>query len=148
MMIRAAAERDLPAIAALLESFDLTTAGVAESMSGFLVAEEAGQVIALAGLEVYGTGALLRSVAVRADHRKSGLAKTLVTHLLDRARHAGVREVYLLTTTAKPYFERLGFDPVSRAAVDPAVTRSPEFGDRLCATAVAMRLILTDGGRG
>ncbi len=147
-MIRTAGSGDLPTIEALLASFDLTTAGVAGSLGGFLVAEDGGQIIAMAGLEVYGTGALLRSVAVRSDHRNRGIAKTLVTRLVDHARDAGVREVYLLTTAAKAYFERLGFDAVSRAIVDPAVTRSAEFGDSLCATAVAMRLTLRDGGRG
>jgi len=50
--------------------------------------------------------------------------------------------VYLLTTTAQQYFQRLGFETVPREAVDPAVTASAEFGDSCCATAVAMRLAL------
>ncbi len=148
MMIRAAQARDLPAIEALLASLDLTTAGVAQSLPGFLVAEDGDQMVALAGLEVYGAGALLRSVAVREAYRNRGLAKALVHRLVSRARSTGVREVYLLTATAQQYFQRLGFEPVPRAAVDPAVTSSAEFGDACCATAVAMRMTLTGGGRG
>ncbi len=140
--IRTARQQDLPAVEALLRSFNLATAGVSQHLPGFLVLEDAGLIVASAGLERYGTAALLRSVAVREGYRNRGLAKTLVGRLLNSARSDGVREVYLLTTTAQHYFQRLRFETVPREAVDPAVTNSAEFGDRCCATAVAMRLVL------
>ncbi len=140
--IRTARQQDLPALEALLRSFNLATAGVSQHLPGFLVLEDAGLIVASAGLERYGTAALLRSVAVREGYRNRGLAKTLVGRLLNSARSDGVREVYLLTTTAQHYFQRLRFETVPREAVDPAVTNSAEFGDSCCATAVAMRLVL------
>lgn len=140
--IRVAQRDDLPAVGALLKSFDLTAAGVEEHVHEFLVAEDTGEIVASSGLEVYGSGALLRSVAVHPDYRNRGLAKGLVTQLLDRARRAGVRDVYLLTTTAEAYFRRMGFATVARTDVDDAVRQSAEFGDSLCAGAVAMRLRL------
>lgn len=146
VLIRAAQRDDLAAVETLLKSLDLTAAGVREHLHQFLVAVDAGGVVASAGLEVYGASALLRSVAVNPGHRRRGLAKSLVTQLLDQARRSGVREVYLLTTTAEGYFGRLGFGAIPREAVDPAVQHSAEFGDRLCATARAMRLKLADGG--
>lgn len=145
LLIRAAQRDDLPAIEALLASLDLTAAGVGEHLHQFLVAEVTGGVVASAGLEVYGAAALLRSVAVDTSHRGRGLARSLITRLLDQARRSGVRDVYLLTTTAEGYFGRLGFGAIPREAVDPSVQHSAEFGDRLCATARAMRLRLADG---
>ena len=139
--IRDAGAADLAKIESLLRDADLTTAGVAEQLSGFLVGEDAGEVIAAAGLEIYGPSTFLRSVAVRPDYRNRGLAGLLVRHLLDRARNAGAHRVYLLTTTAERYFSRFGFIPVDRSAIDPAVQRSAEFGDACCDSAQAMQLV-------
>lgn len=144
--IREARRQDLPAVEALLRSFNLATAGVAQHLPGFLVLEDAGRIVASAGLEFYGAAALLRSVAVQEAYRNRGLARAMVSQLLDHARSQGMSAVYLLTTTAQQYFQRLGFETVPREVVDPDVTTSAEFGDSCCATAVAMRLAL--GGRG
>lgn len=145
MLIRTAASADLPAVEHLLSTSDLTTAGVADQVERFLVAEERGEIVASAGIEIYGVGALLRSVAVRPDYRNRGLAKILVHRLLDSARRAGVREVYLLTTGAGTYFERFGFVPILREFVDTGVQRSREFQDACCTSAQARRLVLSDG---
>ena len=143
--IREARPRDLPGVEALLGSFNLAIAGVAQHLPGFLVLEDVGRIVASAGLELYGTAALLRSVAVAEGYRNRGLAVAMVNRLVDRARTEGVRTIYLLTMTAQQYFQRLGFEMVPREAVDEAVTASAEFGDSCCATAVAMRRSL---GRG
>lgn len=74
------------------------------------------------------------------------MARAIVGRLLSHAHSSGVRAVYLFTTSAQPYFQRLGFEVVAREAIDPAVTISDEFGDSCCATAVAMRLVLRHGG--
>lgn len=142
--IREAVAADLSKIEDLLRDADLTTAGVGEQLSGFLVGEVAGEVIAAAGLEIYGPSTLLRSVAVRPDYRQRGLASLLVRQLLDRAHQVGAHAVYLLTTNAEGYFSRFGFTPIDRGAVDPPVTRSAEFGDACCATAQTMRLVVGD----
>jgi amino-acid N-acetyltransferase len=140
--IRPAGPADISAIETLLTAFDLPTAGIGEQISGFVVAEDGGAIVASAGLEVYGRSALLRSVAVRPDHQDRGLARMLVLQLLDRARGDGIEQVFLLTTTAPEYFRRLGFEAIADAAVDSAVRASKEFDDCCCAGAQAMRLTL------
>ncbi len=72
LLIRAATGRDLPAIASLLASFALPTSGVADHLSEFLIAEDAGVIVASAAIEVYLSCALLRSVAVRRDYQGRG----------------------------------------------------------------------------
>jgi N-acetylglutamate synthase-like GNAT family acetyltransferase len=129
----------------LLTSVDLTVAGVGQHLHRFLVVEDAGEIVACAGLEIYGRYALLRSVAVDPSYRNRGLGASLVTRQVDRARSEGVRQVYLLTTTAEAFFRRLGFDTVPREDVDPTVRQSTEFGDAACATAPAMVLPLASG---
>ncbi|HEY3247233.1 MAG TPA: arsenic resistance N-acetyltransferase ArsN2 [bacterium] len=140
--IRPAGPADRSAIETLLTGFELPTAGVGEQIRGFVVAVSAGEIVASAGLEVYGGGALLRSVAVRPDYQGRGLARTLILRLLERARADGIHQVFLLTTTAADYFRRLGFEAIAEATVDPAVRASKEFGDCCCVGAQAMRLRL------
>lgn len=147
--VRPATEADLAAIELLLSGSNLTTAGVTDQLGRFLAAEDDGRVIACAGMEVYGSSALLRSVAVRSDYRNRGLARTLVAKLLARARQEGVAQLYLLTSTAAAYFQKFGFTPVDRDEIEKAVLASKEFEDEGCATAQAMALrIHHSNGRG
>ncbi len=146
MEIRPAGPSDLPAIQSLLAAAGLPPNGVAEQRGGFVVAVEGDQVVACAGLEVYGPHGLLRSVAVRPDRRGRGVGRALVSHLAARARASGLTDVYLLTTTAADYFSRLGFHPVDRDQVPEDVRTSAEFTATCCATARAMRRTLRAGG--
>jgi len=142
LSIRAASHRDLKGIVSLLTAFGLPTIGITEHLMEFLVADDAGEVVASAGTEVYGASALLRSVAVRRDYQGRGVARQLVGKVLDRVRIDGVRQVYLLTTTAASYFERLGFVRIPREQVDCAVQASLEFRELCCDTAIAMLLTI------
>jgi amino-acid N-acetyltransferase len=137
--LRTARERDLQEILALLGRADLPTAGVAESLSHFIVAKHEGELIGVAGLEVYGASALLRSVAVEDAWRGSGVGRTLIDRALDQARQAAIEDVYLLTTTAEHYFPRFGFSCVSRDEVRKEVRASVEFQDACPSSAVVMR---------
>ncbi len=143
MLIRSAVPTDLKAIENLLASFGLTTAGLSPQLEGFLIAEDGPEIVASAGTEIYGSSALLRSVAVRRDYQRRGLARQLVERLLARARQKGVQRVYLLTTTAAGYFRQLGFRPIFREDVDEAVRGSSEFCDAVCESAAVMRHVLS-----
>ena len=140
--VRSAKQSDLPSLRALLTSVGLTVAGVGQQMDRFLVVEDGGQIVACAGLETYGSLALLRSVAVRPHYRNRGVAALLVTRLVEQARQDRLDTVYLLTTTAEAYFRRFGFDTILREDVDPSVQQSAEFGEGVCVTARAMILPL------
>jgi len=137
--IRQARGADRAAVIALLEAAGLPTAGIPSSMEAFLVAEDAGQVIGAIGLELYGGSALLRSAVVEAGRRRSGVGRELVAWLLDLARGRGARHLYLLTTTAEPYFRRFGFEPIDRTGVPGPVLQSVEFREACPASAVVMR---------
>jgi amino-acid N-acetyltransferase len=137
--LRTAREGDLQEILALLGRAQLPTAGVAESLSHFIVAEHEGDLIGVAGLEVYGASALLRSVAVEESWRGSGVGRTLIDRALYQARQAAIEDVYLLTTTAERYFPRFGFSCVGRDEVGKEIRASVEFQDACPASAVVMR---------
>jgi len=136
--IAAATSADLPALLELLGQSALPTAGLADHLDTTLVVREAGHVVGSAALELYGTTALLRSVAVAPGLRGRGLGQELTRHALALARRRKIRTVYLLTETAGGFFPRFGFRAISRDAVDPAVQRSVEFTSACPTSALAM----------
>src|SRR2546426_6485694 len=95
--IAAATSADLPALLELLGQSALPTAGLADHLDTTLVAREAGHVVGSAALELYGTTALLRSVAVAPRLRGRGVGQELHPHAPAPARRRQIPTVYLLT---------------------------------------------------
>jgi N-acetylglutamate synthase-like GNAT family acetyltransferase len=137
-----AQEAALPAVLTLLETCALPTEGVDAVLTTMLVAYEGERLIGCAALEVYGTVALLRSVAIHPAYRSRMLGQHLVQTILDHARSLRIREVYLLTETASEYFPRFGFRLIGRSAVAPAIQHSVEWTSVCPVSAQAMVLHL------
>jgi amino-acid N-acetyltransferase len=133
---------DLPAVRALLESLELPAEDVGAPNQSFLIARDGGDLAGCVGLERHGDAVLLRSLAVPAARQGRGLGRALHGRALGVARATGVREVYLLTTTAEGFFAREGYARVDRSAVPLPVRDSPEFRTLCPATAVCMALKL------
>ncbi len=144
---RNARSGDLSDVLALLRKAELPSAGVAEKFSDFFVAEQDGRLIGVAGLEIYRSSALLRSVAVEDEWRGSGVGGRLIDLALEKGRARGLEDVFLLTTTAEHYFPRFGFACVTREAVSQDVKASMEFQGACPASAVVMRRYLDDTAR-
>jgi amino-acid N-acetyltransferase len=140
--LRAAASSDLESIRRLLSELALPAAGLEEWWPHFTVAESDEAIVGLAGMERYGDGILLRSVAVHPSWRSSGLGRALVDTVLRHARREGSQDAYLLTTTAEQYFPRLGFSVIPRSAVPTSVQSSMEFREACPASAVVMHRTL------
>jgi amino-acid N-acetyltransferase len=143
-IIERAADDDLPRILALLGRAGLPTAGVAETLRGFFVARDGGDIVGVVGIEVCRDRyALLRSTAVTDEWKGRGLGKTLVERAIADAKASGIEALYLLTTTAEHYFPSFGFSRVSREDVPPAVKGTEEFVSACPASATVMVLCLT-----
>jgi N-acetylglutamate synthase-like GNAT family acetyltransferase len=63
----------------------------------------------------------------------------LIQSVLAEAQRLGVRDVYLLTTTAEQFFVRFGFTTVDRIEVPLSVRESVEFRSACPASATVMR---------
>lgn len=133
---------DVDAIKALLIASDLPTAGVDEHWKTFLVARDGATIVGCGGAEAYQFAALLRSIAVKPEYQSHGLGRRLVRQLLDRLASRGLREFYLLTTTAEEYFKKRGFKTIDRDEVHPQLLESREFQDACPSTATCMRLVM------
>jgi len=142
MNLRPATTADLPHVEALLVAATLPLAGVADALESFVVAERAGELIGVAGLEIRAGHALLRSVAVAPDSRGRGLGRLLVARVIAEAKARGISDLYLLTTTAERYFPSFGFAQLQRGQVPEPIRDTAEFRGACPASAVAMRLDL------
>ena len=140
--IAGAAESDLPAIKQLLLDNDLPTAGVDDHWRTFVVARDGDTVVGCGGSEAHAFAALIRSVAVQPDYRSLGIGRKIVRQLLDRLASRGIREFYLLTTTAQEYFRKRGFKVIDRDEVHPQLLGSQEFQGACPDSAVCMRLVM------
>ena len=133
---------ELEVVEALLEREHLPIAGLRRS-DVVLVARQGNRIVGSAALELYEGGALLRSVAVDAEHRRTGIGGQLTRMAVDAAQRRSVSAVYLLTATAIGFFPRFGFEIVDRADVPSSVTASDEFAHACPSTAIVMRKFLT-----
>jgi N-acetylglutamate synthase-like GNAT family acetyltransferase len=140
--ITAATAADVDAIKALLVLNALPTAGIDDHWRTFVVARDGGKLVACGGAEAYQFAALIRSIAVDPEYRSRGLGRRIVRQLLDRLASRGLREFYLLTTTAENYFRKRGFKTIDRDEVHPQLLNSREFQDACPSSATCMRLVM------
>lgn len=97
-----------------------------------------GNLVGVAGYERYGADILLRSVAVSESWRSTGIGARLTTDRLAHAKSQGCEAAYLLTDTARGYWERHGFSKIDRQVAPAAVTRSHEWSAACPVSATAM----------
>ncbi|HEX6100938.1 MAG TPA: arsenic resistance N-acetyltransferase ArsN2 [Thermoanaerobaculia bacterium] len=140
--ISPARAEDLAGIKALLLESNLPTAGVDDHWKTFLVARDGDTMVGCGGAEAYQFAALIRSVAVKPEYRSHGIGRRIVRQLLDRLASRGLREFYLLTTTAEAYFKKRGFKTIDRDEVHPQLLSSRELQDACPSTATCMRLVM------
>ena len=139
VQLRHAGSTDIQRLTDFLTDNSMTTVGLQKCIENFIIAvDDKGSWVGVAGYEMYGRSALLRSVAVEKGSRNLGHGRALVEAVLAETRKQGVRTVYLFTESAEQYFKRLGFDPAERDQIDPAVKSSPQFTE-CCNTHRLMR---------
>ena len=127
--IRPAECGDRAAIAELLSASRLVPLDeTAQFGPQYAVAVNAdGLLVGIAGYERYGSDILLRSIAVSEPWRSTGIGGRLTADRLACAKAQGCEAAYLLTDTARGYWERHGFSTIDRQAAPEAITRSHEW---------------------
>jgi amino-acid N-acetyltransferase len=133
-----ASAQDLIAIRALLERSGLPTRDLESARPEFAVIHQDDEVIAAGALQRFGTSALLRSVVVAPDRRRSGLGRSVVRELERLARAAGISRLVLLTETAADFFARQGFGTIERSSAPEDMQASEEFRSLCPSSAICM----------
>jgi len=142
--IEPARAEDVGRVKELLREQHLPLDGLDDHLDTLLVAREDARVVGSVALELYDDGALLRSLAVAPVVQGQGVGRLLTESVVRLARQRGIRDVFLLTTTAQHYFPRFGFETVDRVEVPESVRQSIEFRSACPASAIAMRARVAD----
>lgn len=129
---------DEKSIKRLLSASGLPHEDMAQHLRHFILAKSDHDLIGVVGLEVLGELGLLRSLAVAPPHRNKGIGTILYGRILAYAHLQGIKELYLLTTTAEGFFSKLGFCKVDRNNVPPPIQATKEFQTFCPSTAVCM----------
>ncbi|MDT7837027.1 arsenic resistance N-acetyltransferase ArsN2 [Aquabacterium sp. OR-4] len=140
--MRQAQAADWPAVEALLRANGLPLQGAREHLATFVLAQAGGETVGCAGVEPRGEVALLRSVAVAPGLQRQGIGRQMVALLMQEARRRGFAQMVLLTTTARRFFEELGFTLADRAQAPAALQQSAEFQGLCPASADYLQLML------
>ncbi len=94
--------------------------------------------VGFGGLEILREDALLRSIVTLPPLRNRGIGAAIVASLEEEAQRHRCDALWLLTTSAKRFFDRLGFATCDRAVVPDAVRETRQFATLCPDSAVVM----------
>ena len=96
-------------------------------MEHFFYVGSASAPTGIVGVELCGSGALLRSLVVQPPARGLGFGRALVETAEAHARASGAKSIFLLTTTAEAFFRTLGYASADRASAPVEIQATREF---------------------
>lgn len=140
--LQPATSDDAPLIQQWLQQNHLPSSDIPTRLDAIFLYRIGTEAVGLGGIEQYDAYGLLRSIVVADSFRGNGLGKRLCQMLLEQAVQQGIRELYLLTETAEPLFEKLGFEAIDRRTVPPEIQQTSEFSQLCPATAICMKRVV------
>jgi amino-acid N-acetyltransferase len=123
---------------AILQQQNLPTSDIDEDKLLYLLMDGE-KVIGTAGLEIFDDCALLRSVSVIKKEQGKGYGKVVNEEIEKYAKESGINCLYLLTTTAKDFFDKQGYCVIQREESPAALQQTVEFTSLCPSTAVVMK---------
>jgi len=130
-------EERLQAIA-ILQQQKLPTSDINEDKLLYLLMNGE-TVIGTAGLEIFDDCALLRSVSVIKEEQGKGYGKIINEGMESFAKESGINCLYLLTTTAKAFFDKQGYCVIKREEAPGALQQTAEFTSLCPSSATVMK---------
>ena len=127
----------------LLKKQNLPHQDIEKHITNFLLMKVENKLFGTIGMEIYNNHGLLRSLAVDNCYQNKGYAKLLVKELEKKASSTGVDTLYLLTTTAKVFFERLKYSIYDKNDTPLEIQQTAEFTFLCPSTAISMNKNLT-----
>lgn len=91
------------------------------------------------GLDIFDDCALLRSVSVVEDARGKGYGKVLNEQIEKFAKESGISCMYLITHTAKDFFDKQGYCVIDRATAPDPIKQTDQFTGLCPSSAVVMK---------
>lgn len=124
----------------LLEQNDLPNKDIEDKNVKIFSLKDGDILIGIIGLEEYEEIALLRSMVTDKKYRGQGYGKILFDEIIKYAKNKRINELYLLTCTAEKYFEKLGFQKLSRNDMPKEIKKTKQFSELCPCSAVCMIL--------
>ena len=123
---------------ALLQEQQLPTSDIDDDKLLYLLWKDE-RIIGTAGLDIFEDCALLRSVSVIKEEQGKGFGKVINKEIENFAKESGINCLYLLTTTAKDFFDKQGYCAIKREEAPVAVQQTAEFSSLCPSSAVVMK---------
>jgi amino-acid N-acetyltransferase len=130
--------QDAGQVKRLLADCGLPADDAVDHIEHFLIARSGDDLAGTVGLELAGTSALLRSLAIAERFRGHGLATQLVDRLLAHCHTRRIESLYVLTLTAEDFFRRRGFAMAARTSAPEQIAATREFSTLCPDTAAFM----------
>lgn len=124
----------------LLQQSKLPFSDIEESNSIFIGTYKENELIGCIGLELRGTIGLLRSLAVSDNQRGKGLALRLTDRMIEIAKSRSLESIYLLTTDAEKFFEKVGFNKTIKASAPDQIKETKQYSVICSESAVVMKI--------
>ncbi len=95
------------------------------------------------GYELFNNKALFRSMVVITTARNKGYGYLMWQQAKKKLKEKGVTEVYLLTNTAAPFFNKQGFTVVDRSSAPEVILATSEFKEFCPEDSTCMKIKLS-----
>ena len=125
-------------VQSLLDEYGLPTEGLNEPRVRLYIFRMDDSLAGIGGYELFDENALLTSIAVADEFRGQGAGRAITERVLNIALDAGVKRMYLMTTTAPEFFRARGFEAIPPGLVEKTVLESQKFKTLNPDTAVCM----------
>jgi amino-acid N-acetyltransferase len=138
LSLKKAQNQDFDAAIQLLEKHQLPTSDIKDNVELYGI-YEGDSMIGTIGLEAFNTEGLLRSVCIDAARQSKGLGTIILKKFEEKISQTGIQNLYLLTTTAKDFFEKNNYHIISRDTVPAAIKQTAEFTSVCPSSAIVMQ---------
>jgi len=122
----------------ILRNSRLPEADIDLNRQFFVGYQSATRLEGIGALEIHGSSALVRSMAVLHNGQNKGVGSSILSRLIQQAREKNLKDLYLLTETAENFFARNGFEKTDRSTVPDAILNSEEFKNLCPDSAICM----------
>ena len=139
--IRAMQQTDIPSVLGVMRPFvqagkllERTETALTTSINDFVVYEFDGGVRGCASLHKYDDGQFeIAAVAVDEGFSHMGIGPKLLENLLQKAKSQGAKSIFIMTTQAADWFEKVGFveDKIDSIPAERKALWSPERGSKV-----------------
>lgn len=148
LTLKSAINEELDKALSLLENNHLPTSDIGKNVELYTVYDHQ-NLIGTIGLEAFNTclpdrqaEGLLRSFSLDSAVQNKGFGSKILTIFEEKISENGIKNLYLLTTTAQGFFEKNNYQTILRDDVSEVIRQTTEFKGTCPSSAIVMKKVL------